>query len=158
MVRKPLTINQQLPRHQPCLLFTNLSQEACRKPYLKTMQRRPLFWLIITLLCLAAILFFRRPTGDRQDRATSESQISNLKSQIGAPELHAVPTAKAQAEKNDAEARTSTTTRTSTSASKAPDRVSHRLSNTSETIGQLARNDHAILLANAFIDTAKPLN
>jgi subtilisin-like proprotein convertase family protein len=36
------------------------------------------------------------------------------------------------------------------------ERLAHRLSNTSQTIGQLTHNSHAILLENALIDTGDP--
>jgi len=36
-------------------------------------------------------------------------------------------------------------------------RKSYRLSNTRQTVAQLLRNDHAILLRNALIDTSRPL-
>src|ERR1051326_3430822 len=35
----------------------------------------------------------------------------------------------------------------------APSRLAHRLSNTSQTVGQLARKEKAILLENALLDT-----
>ena len=39
-----------------------------------------------------------------------------------------------------------------------PSPLAHRLSNTSRTVGQLVRDDRAILLENALIDTSKPLD
>jgi len=43
-------------------------------------------------------------------------------------------------------------------AQKRADRLKYRLSNSSQTAGQLARNGKAILLENALIDTAKPFS
>src|SRR5215831_11902004 len=37
-------------------------------------------------------------------------------------------------------------------------RFAHRLSNTKESVGQLARKENAILLENALLDTEAPLN
>src|SRR5215831_9420604 len=37
-------------------------------------------------------------------------------------------------------------------------RFAHRLSNTRESVGQLARKENAILLENALLDTQAPLN
>src|SRR4051812_34607366 len=43
------------------------------------------------------------------------------------------------------------------SSTNPPSRFSHRLSNTSQTVGQLARRDKAILLENALFDTASAI-
>lgn len=51
----------------------------------------------------------------------------------------------------------STPTTQSTSASNAPIRFAHRLTNSKQTVGQLARRDKAILLENALLDTESPL-
>src|SRR5690348_2471987 len=42
--------------------------------------------------------------------------------------------------------------------SRTNSRFAHRLSNTTLSVGQLARKDDAILLENALLDTGKPLN
>ena len=45
----------------------------------------------------------------------------------------------------------------STSSSRDP-RFPFRLCNTAQSVGQLARNDHAIILENALIDTTRPID
>src|SRR5215472_444051 len=46
----------------------------------------------------------------------------------------------------------------SASTEKPKGRFAYRLSNSSQSIGRLVHNDKAILLQNALIDTAKPIN
>ena len=43
-------------------------------------------------------------------------------------------------------------------AKKKNDRLAYRLSNTTKPVGQLLRDDKAILLANALVDTARPVS
>ena len=50
------------------------------------------------------------------------------------------------------------TASTNTAASAKTNQFAYRLSNTTKTIGQLVGDRHAILLENALIDTASPLN
>src|SRR6266550_3197859 len=106
------------------------------------MRRRPLFWILISVLCFAGAMYFWR-LGNRwaeEGRPKSEGrnpkEIRNPESEPGHSSASTAPSPKQKA--------TSTT-----------NAFPYRLSNTTKTIGQLSRSDHAILLENALFDTER---
>ncbi len=118
------------------------------------MQRRPLFWLVISLLSLAGALYFWQ-LGDKWQAEklaahlrTNAAQGTNsaalpIQAPVKSPlQLPGKASAKNQAQKVSATAK---------------NRFPYRLSNTTKTISQLLGNDKAILLANALIDTGNPV-
>ncbi|MDB6109487.1 MAG: Peptidase and in kexin sedolisin [Pedosphaera sp.] len=107
------------------------------------MQRRPLFWFLVSLACLAGAIYFWR-LGDRWR----------------AEKAHAAPAATPREAKPGAvmRAQGSATNAAGPTAAAASGPLAYRLHNTAQTLTQLARNDRAILLANALIDTGKPLD
>ena len=114
------------------------------------MFRRPLTWFVICLLCLAGALYFWR-LGDRW-----------------AAEKSATPSAQSAPEKKSSATGREVVVSASTSpmvlltqpqpAAPKKNKLAYRLSNTTKTAGQLLRNDHAVLLENALLDTAQPIS
>ena len=96
--------------------------------------------LLLCLLCLAGAWFFW------QHSAKTRTKLSAL--QAAAQPANPAVTAP--------NISTAAATNGATSAKTNP--FAYRLSNTSKTLGQLVGNRHAILLENALIDTASPLN
>ncbi|HEU5124491.1 MAG TPA: S8 family serine peptidase [Verrucomicrobiae bacterium] len=119
------------------------------------MRLRPLFWLLISAVCFIGAFYFWR-----------------LGNQWREQKHAAVNPAPAQSAKPATPAATTTYSSTapvglflkdqSTNAVAATNETNlatrYRLSNTTKTVGQLAQDDHAILLANALIDLRMPLD
>ncbi|HWY74205.1 MAG TPA: hypothetical protein VN281_01235, partial [Verrucomicrobiae bacterium] len=104
------------------------------------MRRRFLFWLSVTALCLIAALYL--------GLKSSSPAAPELPSEAG----HAAPKLPGGGG--------SATNAVAVSTTKSPaikDRFAYRLHNTDAPLRQLERNDHAILLANALIDTSQPM-
>lgn len=116
------------------------------------MRPRPIIWLLISLLCLGGAAYFWH-LGD---------QWAAEKAAPGANPVPAVtPPARARATTNSSTISASTAPMVLLSQPASPktnavNLLVHRLSNTTKTLGQLLRNDHAILLENALLDTARP--
>jgi len=114
------------------------------------MRRKPSFWSLLILLCLGGAVCFWGLRKEREPREVSRAKVP--------PRTAAA----ANANRNNGTNRTNTThtksatNNTNVAAAKGPH--SYRLSNTTEPLGKLVHNDKAILLANALIDTSKPLN
>ena len=117
------------------------------------MRKRPLAWLLLSVLCFAAAFYFWR-LGDRwaankaapaaqpahpspATRTRSAAAPIRLLSQAG--NLNSPPSA--DSVKNQAASRTN--------------RVPLRFNNTTATIGELQHSDRAILLENALLDTSR---
>ncbi len=113
------------------------------------MLRKPLFWLAISLLCLAGGVYFWRQGEDKR-RAEQPAPPTPAQSAVqpasAAPAQPAAP-APAPAPKPSASAATA-----------RDPRYPYRLSNTDKTTGQLLKSPTAIHLMNALIDTAKPVD
>jgi subtilisin-like proprotein convertase family protein len=109
------------------------------------MRSRKSFWILLSLLCLAgAWLFWHQDNRRAVTKKNFASQpIQTVRSASTAPKFLTMVSTKA------AKARVA-------SASTNP--FAHRLSNTSRSIGELMRDDKAILLENALIDLRNPLN
>ena len=120
-------------------------------------------WLATLLFALAAgFWFFRGSTSKRAASApTSEEGLTPLAARAALPANTSSPRGSAaRAASGD---RVGLLTATATGLATAQHsqtnrRFAHRLSNTKESVGQLARKDNAILLANALLDTERPLN
>src|SRR5882724_12287209 len=107
------------------------------------MQRRPLFWFVVSLLCLGGAVYFWKLGDEWQARKNA-----------------------GHAAESEAKTNAATATKPSTPAIAQPNakpspaasaRFPYRLSNTDKTLKQLIRDDKAIILENALIDTANPL-
>src|SRR5512135_2929196 len=101
-------------------------------------------WALISLLCfLGAFIFWR--LGEQK---SARDEAEQARSKTIAP--------------TNAAALTNTVPRallsTKTNAASTNLLLKYRLSNTTQNIDQLARNDNAILLRNALIDAKAPLN
>ncbi len=114
------------------------------------MQRRPLFWFVISLLSLAGALYFWQLGNERQ----AQKRAAHLASTNSGALLPVQPSPKSQLQ-------TPSPSAAKKQAQKAvasdKSRFPYRLNNTSKTMGQLLRDNKAILLANALIDTANPV-
>src|SRR6266571_4554317 len=100
------------------------------------MRRRPLFWFLISVLCFAGAVYFWRLGNKWAQEGRPKSEIRNPKSEAGQPNASTAASPRQKA--------TSTT-----------NTFPYRLSNTTKTVGQLSRSDHAILLENALFDTER---
>ena len=111
------------------------------------MRQRPWTWFLLSLLCFLGAAYFW-----------------HLGNKWQAEKMYAAPGVITPAAKPKA---IDTTPHNVQSMSTAPakntftpatNRFAYRLTNTSQTVGQLLHNDKAILLENALIDTSQPLN
>ncbi|HWW00076.1 MAG TPA: S8 family serine peptidase [Candidatus Acidoferrum sp.] len=122
------------------------------------MRWRPWFWLTVSMCCFLGALYFWRlgdkwnaekaattpPASSNQAQPARPAQKPSGHTQLLAPmsllsqpgNLNSWPVPPA-------------------AKSNQTSRLAYRLSNTKESLRQLARNDHAILLENALLDTAK---
>src|SRR5581483_4067214 len=131
------------------------------------MRRRPLFWLAVSVVCILGAFYFWR-LGDewnarqgktRPEAPSPESASTNAASaaarspSIFEPRETVVPASTAPL---------APASLLSTNATERPTiaqlRQKYRVSNTSASLHDLARSDHAILLANALIDVSRPLD
>src|SRR5450631_4086116 len=108
------------------------------------MRSRVLYWILLGLLVLAGAWFFwpsgSRPSAQKNKSATQPAApgFVSTRSASTAPVLFAGKMA------------TNSVARTN--------QFAWRLSNTPASIGQLMKDPHGILLANALIDIGRPLN
>ena len=112
------------------------------------MQRRPFVWFLVSVVCLGAGVWFWR-LGDRWQAQQASHPVS-----LEAPASKAgvaSPTAAAPSVSPPAPAGPKS------QSAAAKTRFPYRLSNTPQTAGQLARSEHALLLANALLDTSRPV-
>jgi subtilisin-like proprotein convertase family protein len=108
------------------------------------MRSRPTIWILLSLLCVAGAWLFWPHTGRRVAEPNSPAQKKTfippgsptVTSAATAPKIFTTPNA----------------------ASVKTNEFAYRLSNTGKSIGELARDQKAILLENALIDMRRPLN
>ena len=112
------------------------------------MRSRPLILILLGLLVLAGVWFFW-PAGPRP----SARKNNNAKPAVIAPSFTSSKSA-STAPVLFATNKTATNAPTATKTN----RFAWRLTNTPKKIGELTKDPHAILLANAFIDTGASLN
>ncbi|MGH7989360.1 MAG: hypothetical protein ACREDS_04095, partial [Limisphaerales bacterium] len=105
------------------------------------------FWILLSLLLLASAWFFWHQD-NRQ--ATAKKNSASRPIQAARPASTAPKLLTAQALSKNSSANNASTMSTN--------KFAYRLSNTTKPIGELVRDDKAILLANALIDLRDPLN
>src|SRR5581483_11159587 len=117
------------------------------------MQRRLIFWGLISLFCLGGVVYLRRLKEDRLEAASKS--LAALSSLDGSG-AHASPSpvSRKTLEPVDGGGKGKTNIdQHATNASQS--RLAYRLSNTAQSVRQLAHSEHALLLANALIDTTR---
>ncbi len=102
-----------------------------------------MFWLVVSLLCLGGAIYFWK-LGDEWQAEKNARRTAESDAKAGA----------AASAKPSAPVVTQPSAKPSLAASA---RFPYRLSNTDKSLKQLIRDDRAILLENALIDTATPL-
>ncbi len=117
------------------------------------MRSRPIMWFVISLICLTGAYYFWR-IGDQWAAEKKSAPGTNTPSA-------AVPATKSSTPARSVLVPASTSpmallTQPQPAAPKE-DQLAYRLSNTTRTAGQLLRNDRAVLLENALLDTALPV-
>src|SRR5947208_4154235 len=99
------------------------------------MRRRPIFWLLIGVFCLAAFFYLFRSHPLRQSTRLNDSTVQRSHTptlqRSNAPTLHAA------------------------TLPRSTNSFPYRLSNTTKSLSELTRSDHAILLENALFDTER---
>jgi subtilisin family serine protease/subtilisin-like proprotein convertase family protein len=110
------------------------------------MRSRRLTWILLSLLCLAGVWLLWQQGGRSQAHTKSTvPAVATIHSASNAPQIlsgHSL----------------STNTTPGGTISAATNKFAYRLANTTKSIDQLLRDDKAILLENALIDTRNPLN
>ncbi len=106
--------------------------------------RRPFIWTLACLLFLAGAWFFWQHTADTRTKPSAPPKAAapaatTVRSASTAPHFLAAAS-------------------TNNAASAKTNPFAFRLSNTTKSLDQLARDRHAILLENALIDSSLPLN
>lgn len=121
------------------------------------------YWFLLSVILFIAAAFFWH-IGEEQRAAESVAKKADAKNSSVSPgknstSLHpAAATSAASMKKRLANSSKTNAVSASASSTNAPELYPHRLKNTTQTLEQLARNDHAILLRNALIDTgAEPV-
>ncbi len=117
------------------------------------MQRKSLFWVLLSLLCLGGALYFWHLGDQWQAEKAAARQAAEASNAAAKPAV--TPHAFAPGAGNSASSQTSATAAVKATA-KNP--YPWRLKNTDEPLDRLIHNDKAILLANALLDTGKPLD
>src|SRR5215471_18142291 len=112
------------------------------------MRWRPFTWLLLSALFFVAAFYSWR-LGDEwaAKRTTTNPRVKPTQS----------PAAKPGATEPGSNQPVASAA-SSAPTEKPKGRFAYRLSNSSQSVGQLVHNEKAILLENALIDTAKPLN
>src|ERR1017187_7573819 len=124
------------------------------------MRLRSLLWMMVSVLCFVGAIYFWRLGEQWRKNATSAAPASPAN-----PPPHVVDTTPKDPGYSSAlpivassQLKSTPSPGPATAASKNAARFPYRLSNTTQTAGDLLRSDHAILLANALIDSSRPLN
>jgi subtilisin-like proprotein convertase family protein len=99
-------------------------------------------WILLSLLCLAGVwVLWQQGSRSQAHRKTAAPVVTSVHSLSTAPQFLIASTNAAK-----------------TIAAANTNKFAYRLSNTTKSIDQLLRDDRAILLENALIDTRTPLN
>ncbi len=114
------------------------------------MRSRPIIWLLISLLLLAGGVYFW------QSRSQSPTTTNPIPPVTAAPAVRPRPATTNHSIVSAAIAPAFLSGQPASAAAKT-NRFAYRLTNTTKSVGQLLRDDHAILLENALIDTRQPL-
>jgi subtilisin family serine protease len=125
------------------------------------MKWRPLTWLLLSIACFIAAFYFWR-LGDKwqaEKKAEVGGQRSEVRQKGAATQPQAREPVKVASVKSASTAPIVDLNPPATNAVTPPptNRFPYRLSNTTQSVSQLSRNDEAILLENALIDTSKTM-
>src|SRR5215472_15242000 len=117
------------------------------------MRRRPFFWLVLSLLCFAGALYFWKLGDDwaARKKAAPTSTTPATPAQPAPSQSATSPHAASQAALPQVSSAKAIARLTNSSA------LTHRVSNTTNSVGKLNRIDTAIILENALIDTANKI-
>src|SRR5579859_365833 len=122
------------------------------------MRWRPLLWLVVSLLCFLGAVYFWR-LGDEwaaEKSSPPSSRPSNQNPPVAPPASK--PVTKAVSAPLELLSNAGHVNAWPTPAkTNRVSRLKYRLNNTTNSVGELARNDRAILLQNALLDTARPV-
>src|SRR5437588_641817 len=123
------------------------------------MRRRPAAWIVLGVLLLikvSVVVRFAKVQREKEGRALA-SQVQSAKPKVQSQSaalgsnspssISHVPSAEAVARAE----------RILAERAKNVPKFKNRLSNTTASVGELTRKDHAILLENALFDTEKPV-
>src|ERR1035438_4620492 len=122
------------------------------------MRPRPLAWLLLSVLCFAAAFYFWR-LGDQwaaKKTAASSPQAHALSPVHHASRITPAPPLPLLSQVGALNSPPSTEPDTQ-HATRNTNRFALRLSNTTTPMAQLQRDDHALLLENALLDTARAM-
>src|SRR5437764_8143762 len=125
------------------------------------MRWRPWMWLSLSMVCFVAALYFWQ-LGDKWAAQKQTSPATNGTNQVQPSDVSPKPAAHARAAATQlpfsllsgAGHVNSLPTRHA-AGTNSVSALAYRLSNTKEPMRTLVHNDHAILLANALLDTEK---
>ncbi|HEY2081774.1 MAG TPA: S8 family serine peptidase, partial [Verrucomicrobiae bacterium] len=119
---------------------------------------RPLTWLIISLACFIAAFYFWR-LGDKWQAQKPATPAVPAASPSPAAKAAVQPRQQSTTAKSASPAPVVALNPPATNAVvKRTNAFPYRLSNSTQTLGELSRNRHAILLENALIDSGDPMN
>ncbi|MEP6664521.1 MAG: hypothetical protein ABJC04_12750, partial [Verrucomicrobiota bacterium] len=117
------------------------------------MRMKPRSWFLLSVMLFIASAYFWRLGEDRRTAQQAAKQKTSATTEQQAPAAKPV-TAPVSPAVSSKKLLTDLTTNSATANStNAPELYPNRLKNTSQTIDQLVRNNRAILLRNALIDT-----
>ncbi len=127
------------------------------------MRQRPLAWFVLSLLCLTGAWYTwqwaeqRKASSRPAPPEIQPTVVTNAGASPARPAVAAVRPA-STAPLFMLTERLPETTAAAAAATPKRDPFAHRLANTTRSVGELMREDRAILLENALIDTRQPLN
>ncbi|MCW5555650.1 MAG: S8 family serine peptidase [Verrucomicrobiae bacterium] len=127
------------------------------------MRQRPLAWFVLSLLCLTGAWYTwqwaeqRKASSRPAPPEIRPTVVTNAGASPARPALAAVRPA-STAPLFMLTERLPETTAAATAETPKRDPLAHRLANTTRSVGELVREDRAILLENALIDTRQSLN
>jgi subtilisin-like proprotein convertase family protein len=117
---------------------------------------RPLAWLLVSLACFIAAFYFWR-LGDKWEAEKKAPSATATASNAPGAQATSAPTPVAldlpATMTSASTAPIAALSHTNNSAVQRTNSFPYRLSNTTQTVGELSRNSHAILLENAVIDS-----
>src|SRR5262249_45339228 len=118
-----------------------------------------LIWLLPVLLCLLSALYFFHVRKEGQGKQTATATPAAPGTKTTLTKQQAIVSASTAPLPLLGVPGVKTTNAVAASAEAAREaRLKYRLSNTSLSVNELAHRDHAILLENALVDTARPAN
>src|SRR6266576_266913 len=123
------------------------------------MRRRPLMWFVISLLCFAGALYCWRLANEWEARKRVRPATPDAAIKFPSSEGTGVGSSLAASHSTVSASTAPLVLLSQPQPSvRATNWLAYRLKNTSKSAGQLLRDDRAILLENATIDTSRPLD